>query len=89
MILISSLIYFSGCGFFEKKKFEDSDAYKELMKHQEETDNKLDSIRKQNFNQLNDSVNNSFRKDLDSLKRSTDSLKKELEKSIENLKNIK
>ena len=74
---------------FQKKKFEDSDAYKELMRHQEETDRKLDSIRRQNFKQLNDSVNRSFNRELDSLKQSTDSLRRELEKSIQNLKNNK
>ncbi len=89
VLFIASLLFSSGCGLFGKKKFEDSDAYKELMKHQEETDKKLDSIRKQNFKQMNDSVNNSFRRDLDSLKRSTDSLEKELEKSIQNLKTNK
>ncbi|MCC6864794.1 MAG: hypothetical protein IT280_01395 [Ignavibacteria bacterium] len=71
---------------FGKKKFEDTDTYRELMKRQEETDKKLDSIRKQNYKQLNDSVNSRFKRELDSLKRSTDSLEKELEKSIQDLK---
>ncbi len=71
---------------FGKKKFEDTDTYRELMKRQEETDKKLDSIRKQNYKQLNDSVNSRFKRELDSLKRSTDSLEKELEQSIQDLK---
>lgn len=85
LILFTSLIAVN-CG---KKNFEDTDAYKELIKRQEEVDKQLDSIRRQNFKQVNDSSNNVFRKTLDSLKHSTDSLQKELEKSIENLKNIK
>jgi uncharacterized protein YlxW (UPF0749 family) len=89
-ILIFSLaLLISGCGMFSKKKIEDTDTYKELMKQQEETERKLDSIRRQNFKQLTDSTNNAFKKKLDSLKRSTDSLEKELEKSIQNLKNNK
>jgi uncharacterized protein YlxW (UPF0749 family) len=76
----------SGCA---KKNFEDTDAYKELIRRQEETDRRLDSIRRENFRQLNDTVNASFKKQLDSLKRSTDSLEKELEKSIEKLKTNK
>ena len=93
-IIILALIIFSvsllaGCGMFGKKKFEDTDTYKEMMRQQEETDKKLDSIRRENYRQLNDSVNNGFKKKLDSLKHSTDSLEKELKKSIQNLKNSK
>jgi len=87
MIISASLM--TGCGVFGKKKFEDTDTYKEMMRQQEETDKRLDSIRRDNYKQLNDSVNNGFKKKLDSLKRSTDSLEKELEKSIQNLKNSK
>lgn len=83
IFLVLTLAVFSGCG---KKNFEDTDAYKELIRRQEETDRKLDSIRRENFRQLNDTVNSTFHKELDSLKRSTDSLEKELEKSIEKLK---
>ncbi len=86
-ILLVALI-FSGCSLFQKKKFEDTDTYKELMKQQEETDKRLDSIRRQNYRQINDSADR-FNKELDSLKRSTDSLEKELDKSIQNLKNNK
>ena len=82
-------LFISGCGLLGRKKFEDTDTYKELMKQQEETERRLDSFRRQNFKQLNDSTNNAFKKKLDSLKRSTDSLEKELEKSIQNLKNNK
>lgn len=89
LALIISVYGFTGCGLFGKKKFEDTDTYKELIRQQEETDKRLDSIRKQNYKQLNDSVNNSFRKKIDSLKRSTDSLEKELDKSIQDLKKIK
>ncbi len=89
LALIISVCGFTGCGLFGKKKFEDTDTYKELIRQQEETDKRLDSIRKQNYKQLNDSVNNSFRKKIDSLKRSTDSLEKELDKSIQDLKKIK
>lgn len=74
---------------FGKKKFEDTDKYRELIKLQEETDRKLDSIRRENYKQANDTVNSGFKKKLDSLKRSTDSLEKELEKSLQNLKNNK
>lgn len=88
LLLIPILVLFTaacavGCG---KKNFEDTDAYKELIRRQEETDKRLDSIRRENFRQLNDTVSASFKKELDSLKRSTDSLEKELEKSIEKLK---
>lgn len=93
-IIIPALMFISvsiltGCGVFGKKKFEDTDTYKEMIRVQEETDKKLDSIRRENYRQLNDSVNNGFKRKLDSLKRSTDSLEKELEKSIQNLKNNK
>jgi len=87
--MIISVSLMTGCGVFGKKKFEDTDTYKEMMRQQEETDKRLDSIRRDNYKQLNDSVNNGFKKKLDSLKRSTDSLEKELEKSIQNLKNSK
>lgn len=80
------VIVFCGCG---KKNIENTEKYKELIRQQEETDKKLDSIKLQNYKQLNDSVNNNFQYKLDSLKRSTDSLEKELEKSIKILKNIK
>ncbi len=83
---ILAVIVLCGCG---KKNFEDTEAYKEIIRQQEETDKKLDSIKRQNFKQLNDTVNNNFQYKLDSLKRSTDSLEKELEKSIKILKNIK
>lgn len=87
--MITTVCLMTGCGVFGKKKFEDTDTYKEMMRQQEETDKKLDSIRRENYKQLNDSVNTGFKKKLDSLKRSTDSLEKELEKSIQNLKNSK
>ncbi len=87
LILVLSALLISGCGIFGKKNFEDTDAYKELMRQQEETDRKLDSIKKDNYRQLNDSINSTFKKELDSLKHSTDSLKTELEKSIQILKN--
>ncbi|HMQ79095.1 MAG TPA: hypothetical protein PKE39_06825 [Ignavibacteria bacterium] len=86
-LMICTAGFFTGCGVFGKKKFEDTDTYREMMRAQEETDKKLDSIRRENYKQLNDSVNNGFKRKLDSLKRSTDSLEKELEKSIQNLKN--
>jgi len=79
-------VFITGC---KKKSFEDTDTYKEMMKHQNEAEKKMDSIRKENYKQLTDTVNNSFKRSLDSLKRSTDSLEKELQKSIENLKNLK
>jgi hypothetical protein len=87
IILISALI-FSGCSLLGRKKIEDTDTYKELMRQQEETERQLDSVRRQNFRQMNDS-NNRFKREMDSLKRSTDSLQRSLEKSIENLKNSK
>jgi t-SNARE complex subunit (syntaxin) len=83
------LILLNGCGLFGKKSIEDSQTYQEMMKYQEETNKRLDSVRRDNYRQLNDSMNTEFRRELDSLKRSTDSLEKELEKSIENLKKIK
>ena len=84
--VILFIFIFAGC---RSKKFEDTDTYKQLMKHQQEAERKLDSIRKENYKQITDTVNNSFKKTLDSLKRSTDSLEKELKKNIENLKNKK
>lgn len=86
-LLIFSFSIFSGCGLIGKKKLEDTDTFKELMRRQEETDRRLDSMKTQDFKQLNDTVNHNFKRQLDSLKRSTDSLEKELEKSIQNLKN--
>ena len=88
-ILILSTLLISGCGLFGKKNFEDTDTYKELMKQQEETDRKLDSIKKDNYKQLNDSTNSTFKNKLDSIKRSTDLLKKELDKSLQDLKHNK
>ena len=86
MLVLSLMVFITGCN---KKKFEDTDTYKEMMKHQNEAEKKMDSIRKENYKQLTDTMNNSFKKSLDSLKRSTDSLEKELEKSIQNLKKTK
>jgi len=83
------LILFHGCGLFGKKSIEDSQTYQEIMKYQEETNKHLDSIRRENYRQLNDSMNTEFNLKLDSLKRSTDSLEKELEKNIQKLKNYK
>ena len=88
IIVVSALTIFSltalnGCG---KKNFEDTDTYKELMKHQEETEKKLDSIRKDNYKQLTDSTNSSFKRSLDSLKHITDSLRQKLNRNIESLK---
>ena len=80
---VFTMVSLNGCA---KKKFEDTDTYKELMKHQEETDKKLDSIRKENYKQLTDSSNNSFKRSMDSLKRITDSLRNKLDKNIESLK---
>lgn len=83
------LILFHGCGLLGKKSIEDSQTYQEMMKYQEETNKHLDSIRRENYRQLNDSMNTEFKRELDSLKRSTDSLEEELEKSIQRLKNHK
>jgi uncharacterized protein YlxW (UPF0749 family) len=88
-VILFFILTLPGCGLFGKKNFEDTDTYKELMREQEETDKKLDSIRRQNYKQLTDSNGHTFGKDMDSLKRSTDSLKKVLENSIESLKNKK
>lgn len=87
-VILLALLFFSGCGLFGKKNFEDTDTYKELMKQQEINDKMLDSIRRQNYKQLNDSARE-YGSEMDSIKRSTDSLKKVLENSIQNLKNKK
>ena len=87
-VILLALMFFSGCGLFGKKNFEDTDTYKELMKQQEINDKMLDSIRRQNYKQLNDSARK-YGSEMDSIKRSTDSLKKVLENSIQNLKNKK
>jgi len=87
-VILLALMFFSGCGLFGKKNFEDTDTYKELMKQQEVNDKMLDSIRRQNYKQLNDSARK-YGSEMDSIKRSTDSLKKVLENSIQNLKNKK
>ncbi|MBE2218759.1 MAG: hypothetical protein IAE90_11175 [Ignavibacteria bacterium] len=87
-VILLALMFLSGCGLFGKKNFEDTDTYKELMKQQEENDKMLDSIRRQNYRQLNDSARK-YGSEMDSIKRSTDSLKKVLENSIQNLKNKK
>jgi len=87
-VILLVLLFFSGCGLFGKKNFEDTDTYKELMKQQEINDKMLDSIRRQNYKQLNDSARK-YGSEMDSIKRSTDSLKKVLENSIQNLKNKK
>lgn len=81
-----SIFVFAGLNGCAKKKFEDTDTYKELIKQQEETDRKLDSIRKDNYKQLTDSSNNDFKRSMDSLKHITDSLKENLHKNIESLK---
>lgn len=87
-VILLALMFLSGCGLFGKKNFEDTDTYKELMKQQEINDKMLDSIRRQNYKQLNDSARK-YGSEMDSIKRSTDSLKKVLENSIQNLKNKK
>jgi len=88
-LTFTSVSLITGCGMFGKKKFEDTDTYREMIRVQDAADRKLDSIRRENYKQVNDSVNTGFKKQLDSLKRSTDSLEKELENSIKNLKKIK
>jgi hypothetical protein len=80
-IMLLVLIY--GCG---NKKFEDTDTFKDLMKQQEENEKTLDSIRKENYKQVTDS-SNSFKRSMDSLRHITDSLRQNLNKNIENLKN--
>ena len=86
LLTVSVLIIFSGCTLFKKKSFEDSDQYKELMKYQENLDKKLDSIRQENFKQLNDSMMWDLRRKNDSLKLRIDSLGKEIEKSFQEFK---
>ena len=88
-LVISIFLIFALTAGCRKKSIEDTESYKEYLKHQEATEKKLDSIRQDNYRQLSDTVNNNFKRQLDSLKRSTDSLEKELEKSIENLKQSK
>jgi hypothetical protein len=83
---VFALIILSGCSLFKKKSFEESEQYKELMKYQENLDRKLDSIRQENFRQLNDSTMEELRKKNDSLKLRIDSLGKEIEKSFKEFK---
>lgn len=82
-LFILTLAFAAGCG---NKKFEDTDTFKELMKQQEENEKQLDSIRKENYKQVTDS-SNSFKRSMDSLRHITDSLRENLNKNIENLKN--
>lgn len=91
--IILALVFFtfcisSGCGLLGKKKIEDTDTYKELMEHQKEIDKKMDSVKKENFKQVVDSAGNHV-KQLDSLKRITDSLKQKLDQNIQELKSKK
>lgn len=82
------LVSVSGCSLLGKKKFEDTETYRELMEHQKEIDRKMDSVRKENYKQMVDSAGIHTKK-LDSLKRITDSLKQKLDKNIQDLKNKK
>lgn len=76
---------FCGCG---KKKFEDTDTFRELMEYQKEVDRKVDSVRRENYKQMIDSSGVHMKK-LDSLRHITDSLKQKLDKNIQDLKNKK
>lgn len=75
----------AGCA---KKRFEDTDTYRELMRKQEEMERKADSIKSENYKEIMDSAS-VHRKRLDSLKHITDSLQHQLEKNIQDLKNKK
>ncbi len=83
LLFCTAALLISGCG---KKKFEDTDTYKDLMKHQEEVEKKVDSIKKENYKQVMDSTNSSFKRSMDSLRHITDSLRENLNKNIESLK---
>lgn len=87
IILLFSFLL-TGCSLFGKKKFEQTETYKELIKMQEERDKLEDSLKKLNYQQLTDTLNQ-HDKELDSLKRITDSLKNKLDKNIQELKNKK
>lgn len=88
LICFSLCIFFdSGCGVFKNKR--EQEIRERLEKLQEEIDNKVDSVRKERYKLLNDSVNKDLQRSLDSLKRSSDSLEKVIKKNIEELKKSK
>jgi len=74
-IILVLLFIISGCSLFKQKKFEDTDTYRELQKSQQESNKKIDSLTKIQLN-----------RDIDSLRRASDSLEREINKTMEHIK---
>jgi len=84
-LILFTLTIVSGCNLFQKKN---NETLERLQKYQEEVSKKQDSIRQQDYKELMDSVykeNNKILKDIDSLKKKSDSMGIELEKSMKKL----
>ena len=84
-LILFTLTVVSSCNLFQKKN---NEALERLQQYQEEVSKKQDSIRQQDYKELMDSVykeNNKILKDIDSLKKKSDSMGIELEKSMKKL----
>ena len=84
LLALSAFLFNQGCGMFQNKR--EQEIKERLRKIQEEIDIKTDSIRKERYKLVNDSAYDKFSKEMDSLKRSSDSLEKVIKKNIEELK---
>jgi hypothetical protein len=81
---LSLVVLAGGCGMFQSRR--EQEIKEKLQKIQEELDNRADSIRKERYKMLQDSSNIKFEREIDSIKRNSDSLEKEIKKNIEDLK---
>lgn len=83
LVLFLIVFLFQGC----EKKIEDTESYQKLLKTREELERRLDSLKREEFKMLEDSVMIKLRSKTDSLKQSSDSLKRKIEKKIRKNKN--
>lgn len=85
VLAVTILIFITSCSLFTKR---DNEALERIRKYQEEVDKKVDSMKQQEYRELMDSVNNENNKiikELDSLKRKSDSMSIEIEKNMKKL----
>ena len=85
LLIVISFSAFSGCSLFTKK---DNEGLQRIQKYQEEMNKRVDSMKQQDYRELMDSVNsenNKMLKELDSLKRKSDSMDIELDKNMKKL----
>ncbi|MCX7878982.1 MAG: hypothetical protein N2510_10150 [Ignavibacteria bacterium] len=73
----------NGC----KSKIEDSETYRQLLRSQEELERRMDSLKRKEFEMLDDSVMIELRSKTDSIRKTSDSLKNVIEEKIRKSKN--